>query len=382
MPLTSSPISPPPWNGRSTATTAHLFLSDRLIAKQDNIVIGPGSSVAGGDSIIWFFIHFENASQGHVACLLKIRSTQSRRAQMKKSLSLVVLSFAVFGCATLSECPETPIAANPETQITGAQSENVPGGTGTQIDNAGVRDHKQTLSETLSTEEVRRLQTMLKTVGFDPGRIDGAFGPKTKFAFLRMRSGCSGLNDLLQGSALERMAPSIESSGGDRSGAAKATQRKEEIRVIQVRLKDAGFNPGTVDGIAGPNTRAAVARFHSGCRALIAMPPAVFEVAASAEQGDMGSATAARNGMPADRVPGGGGEHSNFIVSNGAANNEPSANEIRRLQNRPKRFESLPASLDGDAGKKSEAALRRRDTTGANRSSPARSSSTIPTFQY
>ncbi len=301
---------------------------------------------------------------------------------MTKSLSLVMLSFVVFGCATISECPETPIVANPETKITGAQSDNVPLNTGTRLDNAGVRDRRQTLSETLNTEEVRQVQTLLKTVGFDPGRVDGAFGPKTKVALLRLRSSCTGLNDLLHGVALERIAPSIESSGADRSGAAMETPRKEQIRVIQVRLKDAGFDPGTVDGIAGPNTRSAVARFRSGCRALNAMPPAVFEVAASAEQGDKSGPTAARNGMTADAVPDGGVARSNSRRLSGTATNDSSAVGMRRRQNQPKGFGSSPASLDGDAGEKAGAELGRRDATGANRGSPVRSSSAIPTIQY
>src|SRR5574341_379890 len=131
---------------------------------------------------------------------------------MTKSLSLVTLSFAVFGCVTVSDCPETPIAAIPETKITGTQSDNVPLNTGIKLDNAGVGDRKQTLSETLSTEEVRKVQTLLKTVGFDPGRIDGAFGPKTKNALLRLRSSCSGLNELIQGAALAQIGAAIQSS--------------------------------------------------------------------------------------------------------------------------------------------------------------------------
>jgi len=301
---------------------------------------------------------------------------------MTKSLSLVMLSIAIFGCATLSDSPETPTAANPETQITGAQSENVPASTGTKLDNAGVGDRKRISSDTLSAVEVRQVQTLLKTVGFNPGRIDGAFGPKTKIALVRLRYSCTGLSDLLQGVALERMAPSIESSGGDRNHAAKATQRKEEIRIIQVRLKDAGFDPGTVDGVSGPDTRAAVARFSSGCGAIEAMPPAVFEAAGSAEQGDVSDPTATRNGMTADAAQGGRVERSNSSAIDGAANNESSANEIGRLQKQPKAVASSPASPDADPGKNPGAALRRRDTTSANRGSPARSSPAIPTFQY
>jgi peptidoglycan hydrolase-like protein with peptidoglycan-binding domain len=301
---------------------------------------------------------------------------------MTKTLSLVMLSFAVFGCATVSDCPETPTAAIPETKITAVQSENVPLNTGTNLDNAGIRDPKRTLSETLNTEQVRQVQTLLKTTGFDPGRIDGAFGPKTKVALLRLRSSCSGLSDLLQAVALDKIAPSIESSGNDRSGTGKATQRKEDIRVIQVRLKDAGFDPGTVDGITGPNTRAAVTRFRSGCRGLNAMPPAVLEVAASADESDKSGPTVARKGMTADAVLRGGGEHSNSSPFNGAAINESRANKIRRPPNPRKDIASSAASLDVDAGEKPEIRLRRRDATGANRSSPARSSSAVPTIQY
>ncbi|MBI2228982.1 MAG: peptidoglycan-binding protein, partial [Deltaproteobacteria bacterium] len=266
-------------------------MGDRVTAKQDNIVIGPGSTVAGVYLIVQFSFPFENIPSGHVACLWKIRSAQSRRAPMTMRLSLVMLSFAVFGCATLSDSPETPTAANPETQITGAQSDNVPMNTGTQLDIAGVHDRKQSSSDTLSADEVRQVQTLLKTVGFDPGRIDGAFGPKTKMALLGLRSSCSGLNDLLQGVDLEKIAPAIESSGVNRNNAARTMLRKEEIRVIQVRLKDAGFDPGTVDGISGPNTRAAVARFRAGCGAVKTMPPAVLEAARSMEPDDISGAT-------------------------------------------------------------------------------------------
>jgi hypothetical protein len=250
---------------------------------------------------------------------------------MTKSLSLVMLSLAVFGCATLSDSPETPTAASPGAQITGAQSENVPLNTGTKLDTAGVRDRKQSSSDTLSAEEVRQVQTLLKTVGFDPGRIDGTFGPKTKIALQRLRSGCSGLTDLLQGVALEKIAPSIESSGGDRSGVAKATPRKEEIRVIQVRLKDAGFDPGTVDGISGPDTRAAVARFRSGCGALKTMPPAVFEAAGSTDRGDISGATMARDDIMTVPNLGGGVGSSESGSFTSAATKESSAGGTRRL---------------------------------------------------
>ena len=227
---------------------------------------------------------------------------------MTKSLSLVMLSFAFFGCSTLSDSPETPTAANPETQISGARSDAVPSHTVSKLDNGRDNDRKEPLAVTLSTDEIRQLQTLLKTVGFDPERVDGAFGPKTKIALIRLRSSCSALNDLLQGVALERIAPSTATLASDHFRAADMALRKEEIQVLQVRLKDAAFDPGTVDGIAGPNTRAAIARFRSGCCALNATPPVIFETAGSARQRDMSCATVARNHMTSDAARGSGAE--------------------------------------------------------------------------
>jgi len=249
---------------------------------------------------------------------------------MTKSLSLVMLLFVVFGCATLSEQPETPAAADPENQISRAETENVPSNTGIKLSNARERDDKQPASVTLDAEEIRQVQTLLKTVGFDPGRIDGAFGPKTKIALLRLRSSCSGLNDLLRAVDLEKIAPAIGSSGANRNNAARTMLRKEEIRVIQVRLKDAGFDPGTVDGISGPNTRAAVARFRSGCGAVRTMPPAVLEAARSMEPDDISGAAMAKDNIMTVAIPG-GAESSESGSFTSAATKDSSAGGTRRL---------------------------------------------------
>ena len=250
---------------------------------------------------------------------------------MTKSLSLVMLLlFVVFGCATLSEQPETPAAADPENQISRAETENVPSNTGIKLSNARERDDKQPASVTLDAEEIRQVQTLLKTVGFDPGRIDGAFGPKTKIALLRLRSSCAGLNDLLRAVDLEKIAPAIGSSGANRNNAARTMLRKEEIRVIQVRLKDAGFDPGPVDGISGPNTRAAVARFRSGCGAVRTMPPAVLEAARSMEPDDISGAAMAKDNIMTVAIPG-GAESSESGSFTSAATKDSSAGGTRRL---------------------------------------------------
>jgi len=250
---------------------------------------------------------------------------------MTKNLASVMVLFVVFGCAMLSEQPETPAVADLESQISSAEMERVPSNSGVKLSNVRESDDKQSSSVTLDAEEIRKVQTLLKTVGFDPGRIDGAFGPKTKMALSRLRSSCSGLNDLLQGVDLEKMAPAIESLGAHRKDAARTMLRKEEIRVIQVRLKDAGFDPGTVDGISGPNTRAAVARFRSGCGAVKTMPPAVLEAATSTERGDISAAAMARDDVMTVAIPGGGAGSSEPGSFTSAATKDSSAGGTRRL---------------------------------------------------
>jgi putative peptidoglycan binding protein len=251
---------------------------------------------------------------------------------MTKSLSLVVLLlFVVFGCATLSEQPETPAVADLEDQISKAETENVPSNTGIKLSNAGQRDDQQPVFVTVDAEEVRQVQTLLKTAGFDPGRIDGAFGPKTKIALLRLRSSCSGLNDLLRGVDLEKLASAIKFSGANRNNAARTMLRKEQIRVIQVRLKDAGFDPGTVDGISGPNTRSAVARFRSGCGAVKAMTPAMFEMATSTERDDISGVAMARDDTMSIAIPDGGAGSSESGSFTSAATKDSSAGGTRRL---------------------------------------------------
>ena len=251
---------------------------------------------------------------------------------MTKNLALVMVLFVVFGCAMLSEQRETPAAADLENQIRGAETDNVPSNSGVKLSNARERDDKLSSSVTLDTEEILKVQTLLKTVGFDPGRIDGAFGPKTKIALLRLRFSCAGLNDLLQGVDLEKIAPAIESSAANRNNAARTMLRKEEIRVIQVRLKDACFNPGTVDGISGPKTRAAVARFRAGCGAVKTMPPAVLEAARLTDPDDISGATMARDDIMTVAIPGGGAGSSESGSFTSAATKDSSAGGTRRLR--------------------------------------------------
>ena len=109
-------------------------------------------------------------------------------------------------------------------------------------------------------KEIRFLQERLRASGFNPGTADGIWGPKTRRAWLRLHSGCAMLEDLLE------LAEMVHNANApSHKLIADRFSREEEVRIVQVRLKDAGFDPGHIDGIVGPKTTSALIRFHSGC---------------------------------------------------------------------------------------------------------------------
>jgi Putative peptidoglycan binding domain/CHAP domain len=111
---------------------------------------------------------------------------------------------------------------------------------------------------------VRELQQALKDAGFDPGPIDGDFGPQTRAALMRFQAskglevdGVAGPKTwgALNGTASAAPAPlgvQPQLSLGARGAA---------VSTLQKALAAAGFDPGGIDGDFGPQTRAAVVRF-------------------------------------------------------------------------------------------------------------------------
>lgn len=130
-------------------------------------------------------------------------------------------------------------------------------------------------------EETRKIQNQLRSAGFDPGPVDGIFGSKTQSALRQFQSGCilaNGFEALLDDSVPaavtainsrrppESMMSSANSPSEYLDKHSAAVQPREEVRILQLRLRDAGFDPGPFDGVMGRKTRSALAQYEASQR--------------------------------------------------------------------------------------------------------------------
>lgn len=115
------------------------------------------------------------------------------------------------------------------------------------------------LKQGASSPEVEYLQRQLLAAGFNPGKVDGLFGPKTKAAVMAFQR-ARGLE--VDGIAGPRLWAALDVQRG--SGQRPVLKRglsEPVVEVIQKMLMAHGFDPGTVDGIFGPKTERAVMAF-------------------------------------------------------------------------------------------------------------------------
>ena len=109
---------------------------------------------------------------------------------------------------------------------------------------------------------VRVLQRRLRTAGFSPGPIDGRYGPLTQAAVESFQASrhlqIDGIAGPITLTALHNTYHSLYPGAGYTiSGGSPA------VRVMQRRLAKAGFSPGPIDGLYGPLTAHAVARYQT-----------------------------------------------------------------------------------------------------------------------
>lgn len=108
---------------------------------------------------------------------------------------------------------------------------------------------------------VRELQRRLRALGLRPGTIDGFFGPQTSAAVEAFQRAARMRVDGIVGPqtrrALRKASAPLLSHGAGYGSPGGSTK----VRHLQRQLRRLGHRPGPLDGLYGPRTAAAVARF-------------------------------------------------------------------------------------------------------------------------
>jgi peptidoglycan hydrolase-like protein with peptidoglycan-binding domain len=109
-------------------------------------------------------------------------------------------------------------------------------------------------SDPVRVEQVMALQRQLGVLGFDPGPVDGRYGPRTTDAVKHLQevSGLrpDGIVGPLTAEVIRHSAPEPPADG-----------RAERVKALQRQLGWLGFEPGPADGQYGSLTTGAVKRF-------------------------------------------------------------------------------------------------------------------------
>jgi peptidoglycan hydrolase-like protein with peptidoglycan-binding domain len=180
--------------------------------------------------------------------------------------------FVISGCVSLDpEEVQAPKAPEPIAAPTPPAPVDLPS-------NQTASTTSTTPHPTPSRAQIQMLQARLKAAGFYAGALDGIAGPKTRSGMLRLQSACANLKDLLETSNNGILQAKAEAQTAKQDSAVISSANPEEIRLIQVRLKDAGFDPGPIDGIMGAKTNATLLRFQAGCTMLTNLYPTLNKV--------------------------------------------------------------------------------------------------------
>ena len=76
----------------------------------------------------------------------------------------------------------------------------------------------------------------------------------------------AALMDASRSNTQQSLRPSPSAGAPKQTSTPVAAQTNEEIRILQLRLRDAGFDPGPFDGIMGQKTRSALQQYEASQR--------------------------------------------------------------------------------------------------------------------
>jgi len=108
--------------------------------------------------------------------------------------------------------------------------------------------------------QVRTLQGALRRLGWQPGPVDGLYGPRTEAAVTRFQSATRVATDGIVGPQTRKALTQARSEPLRRGAGFVQPNGSPRVRALQAKLRGRGLRPGPVDGLFGPRTQAAVQR--------------------------------------------------------------------------------------------------------------------------
>jgi peptidoglycan hydrolase-like protein with peptidoglycan-binding domain len=148
------------------------------------------------------------------------------------------------------------LLALPGTSIAGGASQS------TQASQALLeRGDGYGVSQATEAGRVRALQQKLRSLGWQPGPVDGRFGPQTEAAVVRFQRNAGIAVDAIVGHQTRQALKGAATSPLRRGTGYAQPNGSPRVRVLQRQLSRHGFRPGPVDGVFGPRTEVALTRF-------------------------------------------------------------------------------------------------------------------------